>query len=142
MLKSKKYLFSILLLIFFIKSYSGVVNPDISAIGQVIGKYTDDSASGVAKKPTMELGEVEMMLDAALNPYVNGAFVFSLGQESFEIEEAYASVIRGLPWNLGIKAGKYRLGFGRLNPTHPHAYPFISTPHVMDPGVAKLLPVN
>ena len=140
MLKSKKYLFSILLLIFFIKSYGGVVNPDISAIGQVIGKYTDDSASGVAKKPTLELGEVEMMLDAALNPYVNGAFVFSLGQESFEIEEAYASVIRGLPWNLGIKAGKYRLGFGRLNPTHPHAYPFISTPHVMDPAIAKLLP--
>ena len=140
MLKPKKFLFLILLFFFFINSYGGVVNPDISAIGQVIGKYTDDSASGVAKKPTLELGEVEMMLDAALNPYVNGAFVFSLSQESFEIEEAYASVIRGLPWNLGIKAGKYRLGFGRLNPTHPHAYPFISTPHVMDPGIAKLLP--
>jgi hypothetical protein len=140
MLKSDKCLLLISLLLLFIKSYSGVTNPDISAIGQVIGKYTDDSASGLAKKPSLELGEVEMMLDAALNPYVNGVFVFSLSEKSFEIEEAYASVIRGLPWNLGLKAGKYRLGFGRLNPTHPHAYPFISTPHVMDPCIAKLLP--
>lgn len=118
----------------------GVTNPDISAIGQVIGKYTNDTSSAFPKKPTLELGEVELMLDAALNPYLTGAFVLSLGTKSIEIEEAYASVIRGLPLNLGLKAGKYRLGFGRLNPAHPHAYPFISTPHVMDPGIAKLLP--
>ena len=68
MLKSDKCLLLISLLLLFIKSYSGVTNPDISAIGQVIGKYTDDSASGLAKKPSLELGEVEMMLDAALNP--------------------------------------------------------------------------
>jgi hypothetical protein len=121
-------------------AYGGVTNPDISAIGQVIGKYTDDSSSSFPKKPTIELGEVELMLDAALNPYLTGAIVLSLGTKSIEIEEAYASVIRGLPLNLGLKVGKYRLGFGRLNPAHPHAYPFISTPHVMDPGIAKLLP--
>jgi len=138
--KHQKGLLPIIIFLFFIKSFGGVTNPDISAIGQVIGKYTDDSSSGLAKKPTLELGEVELMLDAALNPYVNGAFVFSLSQESFEIEEAYASVIRGLPWNIGLKAGKYRLGFGRLNLAHPHAYPFISTPRVMDPSIAKLLP--
>jgi hypothetical protein len=130
------FIFSFLLF----HAYGGVTNPDISAIGQVIGKYTDDSSSLFPKKPTLELGEVELMLDAALNPYLTGAFVFSLGTKTFEIEEAYASVIRGLPLNLGLKAGKYRLGFGRLNPAHPHAYPFISTPHVIDPGVAKLLP--
>jgi hypothetical protein len=121
-------------------AFGGVTNPDISAIGQVIGKYTDDSSSQFSKKPTLELGEVEIMLDAALNPYLTGAFVLSLGTKSIEIEEAYASVIRGLPLNLGLKAGKYRLGFGRLNPAHPHAYPFISTPRIMDPGIAKLLP--
>jgi hypothetical protein len=119
---------------------AGVVNPDISAIGQVVGKYSDDSLSPFPKKPTLELGEVELMLDAALNPYLTGAFVLSLDTKSIEIEEAYASVIRGLPLNLGLKAGKYRLGFGRLNPMHPHAYPFISTPRIMDPRIAKLIP--
>jgi hypothetical protein len=140
MLKYLKWIGTTFLFLFFIKSFGGVTNPDISAIGQVIGKYTSDSASGLAKKPTLELGEVELMLVAALNPYVNGAFVFSLNQDAIEIEEAYASVIRGLPWNIGLKTGKYRLGFGRLNPAHPHAYPFISTPRIIDPGIAKLLP--
>lgn len=124
----------------FITTQAGVTNPDISAIGQVIGQYSDDSNSAFPNKPTLELGEVELVLEAALNPYLNGVFVLSLGTKSIEIEEAYASVIRGLPLNIGLKAGKYRLGFGRLNPAHPHAYPFISTPHVMDPGAAKLLP--
>lgn len=119
---------------------AGVTNPDISAIGQVVGRYSDDSSTAFPGKPTLGLGEAEVVLDAALNPYLNGAFVFSLGTESIEIEEAYASVVRGLPWNLGLKAGKYRLGFGRLNPAHPHAYPFISAPRVTDPGAAKLLP--
>jgi hypothetical protein len=119
---------------------AGVTNPDISAVGQVVGMYTDDRQAEVVSKPTLELGEAELILDAALNPYLNGAFVFSLSQEGFEIEEAYASVVRGLPLNLGLKVGKYRLGFGRLNPAHPHAYPFISTPRVMDPSIARLLP--
>jgi hypothetical protein len=119
---------------------AGVTNPDISAIGQVVGQYTGDSSSAFPKKPTIGLGEVEFVLDAALNPYLNGAFVLSLGTESIEIEEAYASVIRGLPCHLAIKTGKYRLGFGKLNPAHPHAYPFISTPRVMDPERAMLLP--
>jgi hypothetical protein len=140
MAKNTWRLLPFVLLIHAFCAYGGVTNPDISAIGQVIGKYTDDTASAFPKKPTLELGEVEIMLDAALNPYLTGAFVLSLGTKSIEIEEAYASVIRGLPLNLGLKAGKYRLGFGRLNPMHPHAYPFISTPRVMDPGIAKLLP--
>jgi hypothetical protein len=29
---------------------------------------------------------------------------------------------------LGFKAGKYRLGFGKLNPVHPHVNPFIDPP--------------
>jgi hypothetical protein len=44
------------------------------------------------------------------------------------VEEAYASWVKGLPWGLGLKAGKYRLGFGKLNPVHPHVNPFIDPP--------------
>jgi hypothetical protein len=30
----------------------------------------------------------------------------------------------GLPAGLALRVGKYRLGFGKLNPAHPHTYPF------------------
>jgi hypothetical protein len=130
----------ILMIILSVKIYAGVTNPDISAIGQVSLAYTDDSTSQSPGKPTLGLGEVELVLDAALNPYLNGTIVFSIAEQGFEIEETYASVIRGLPFGIGLKAGKYRCGFGKINPAHPHVYPFIRTPRVMDPAVAQLLP--
>ncbi len=120
---------------------AGVVNPDISAIGQVYGTYTNDSLTETHDKFALSLGETEINLDAALNPYFKGAFVLAIeGDGGIEVEEAYASMVRGLPLNLALKAGKYRLNFGKLNQVHPHAYPFLRTPRVLAPDVAKLLP--
>ena len=107
---------------------AGVINPDISAIGQVLGGITGDPGSTDQDEPTLSLGESEFILDAALNPYLKGFFTIAAGEEGFDIEEAYAAVLRGLPYGLGIKTGKYRLGLGKLNPVHPHAYPFIDPP--------------
>src|SRR5262249_32958856 len=36
----------------------------------------------------------------------------------------YFSLLRGLPGDVQLKGGKYRVGFGKLNPAHPHTYPF------------------
>jgi hypothetical protein len=128
----------------FTAAHAGVVNPDISAIGQVLGAYTDDTLAEAAlqsKKMSLSLGETELNLDAALNPYFKGAFVVSIDDNGgADVEEAYASMVRGLPLNLALKVGKYRLNFGKLNQAHPHAYPFIRTPRVLSPGVAQLLP--
>jgi len=107
---------------------AGVTNPDLSAMGQVLGGWTDDPASPDYEDPSLKLGEAEFVIDAPLNPYVKGWFTLSGGPEGIGIEEAYASVFRGLPWGLALKAGKYRLPFGKINPTHPHALPFIDAP--------------
>ena len=42
----------------------------------------------------LSMGEVELVLDAALNPYLNGTFVVSIGAEGAELEEGYATVVR------------------------------------------------
>ncbi len=115
---------------------AGVVNPDISVIGQVVYKYHDDKAAEGARKPTLDLGETELVFDSYLNPYAKGTFVFTVGEDGLGTEEAYLDVIKGLPDGLALRGGKYRLGFGKLNPVHPHAYPFIDAPRVM----AAMLP--
>jgi hypothetical protein len=107
---------------------AGVVNPDISAIGQLRAGLTDDAASPDQGEPTLALGETELILDAWLNPYVKGNFTLAGGEEGVGVEEAYATWVKGLPLGLGLKAGKYRLGFGKLNPAHPHVNPFIDPP--------------
>jgi hypothetical protein len=127
--------------LFLTEVFAGVTNPDISAIGQLFGTYTDDTLVKTHDKGTLTLGETEINLDAALNPYFKGAFVLSIdGNGGISVEEAYAAMVRGLPFNLALKAGKYRLNFGKLNQTHPHAYPFLRTPRVLSADRAKLLP--
>jgi hypothetical protein len=107
---------------------AGVVNPDISALGQLRARVTDDAASPDRNQPSLAPGEAEFIFDAPLNPFFRGAFTVAAGDEGLELEEAYATMVRGLPWGLGLKAGKYRLGMGKLNAVHPHAYPFVDPP--------------
>lgn len=119
-----------------IRALAGVVNPDISAIGQVLYKWHDDGSAAGAHRPSPDLGEAELVFDGYLNPYAKGAFVFTAGEDGAAVEEAYVDVIRGLPDGLALRGGKYRVGFGKLNQFHPHAYSFIEPPRVM----AAMLP--
>ncbi len=115
---------------------AGIVNPDISAIGKLNVGYTDDSTSPSSKQGTLKMGEAEVIFDAYLNPYFTGIFNFSIGESGLSLEEGYTQWVKGLPWGLQFKVGKYRQPFGKLNPTHPHAYPFMEPPRVM----AAMLP--
>jgi len=105
-------------------TYAGVVNPDISVVGQPFIRWTDDLADPARKRPTLNLGEVEGVFDAYLNPYARGTFILSIADGGIEVEEGYFQLLRGLPGGLSVKGGKYRAGFGKLNPQHPHAVPF------------------
>jgi hypothetical protein len=106
------------------RSSAGVVNPDISVIGQPFARWTSDLEDPARKRVTLDPGEVEAVFDAYLNPYARGTFVLAIGDEGLELEEGYFQLLRGLPGGVALKGGKYRVGFGKLNPVHPHALPF------------------
>ncbi len=97
---------------------AGVVNPDISVIGQPLARWTDAAGDPASKRATLDAGETEFVFDAALNPYARGTFVGSLGADGMTLEEGFFQMNRGLPASLALKGGKYRVGFGKLNPTH------------------------
>lgn len=105
-------------------AHAGVTNPDISVIGQPTLGWTDDANSLARKRPVFDVGETEFIFDAPLNPYARGTFVATLASGQADIEEAFFALQRGLPFGLELKGGKYRAGFGKLNPAHPHTYPF------------------
>lgn len=106
------------------------LNPDISVIGD-IRAFTHNDESLPAEEGEFNLTDPAMELVAAgyLNPYSRADLVLAWeGGNNAEIEELYATILRGLPLHLNLRLGKYRLEFGRLNPIHPHAYSFINTP--------------
>ncbi|MFN8589412.1 MAG: hypothetical protein U0704_16595 [Candidatus Eisenbacteria bacterium] len=110
---------------------AGVVNPDISVIGQPFVRWTDAAGDAARKRLVLDPGETELLFDSALNPYARGTVVVAFGEEGAAVEEGYFTLTRGLPAGLALKGGRYRLGFGKLNAQHPHAYPFADRFHVM-----------
>jgi hypothetical protein len=110
---------------------AGVVNPDISVIGQPFVRWTDDAGDPSRERLTLDVGEVELFFDAYLNPYARGTFTLAVGEEGLELEEGFFLLTRLLPARLTLKGGQYRLGFGKLNPVHPHVYPFAERWRVM-----------
>ncbi len=114
-----------------VPAHAGVVNPDISIIGQPVIRWTDAVGDPAAKRPVLDVGETEAMFDSYLNPFARGTIVLSFADGGVDVEEAFFSMLRGLPAGLAIKGGKYRVGFGKLNPQHPHAYPFADRFHVL-----------
>lgn len=69
----------------------------------------------------------EMVVGATVDPYFDLQSTFHLGQEGFEIEEAWVRS-RGLPAGWQITVGKMLSAFGRQNARHAHAWNFPAAP--------------
>lgn len=108
------------------------INPDVSAIGEILMySHNDLERTNEYKKFNLSNPSMEININGYLNPFVRADAVISWeGEENASIEEFYATVLRGLPLGMNLKTGKHRLEFGRLNPLHPHAYSFIDLPLV------------
>jgi len=106
------------------------LNPDISLVGDFqIFSHNDKSLPEEKEKLNLSDPEIELNINGYLNPYARADAVIAWhGDHNAEIEEAYATFLRGLPLNINLRAGKYLLEFGRLNTVHPHAYSFIKRP--------------
>ena len=112
-------------------------NPDISVLPRFLLHSNDGEklADGIREfsRPDFAFEELEVAFQAYLNPFAKGDIVFTLPGPDLEasklgIEEVYATVLRGLPLDLNVRFGKYRVDFGKLNMMHPHAWPFITQP--------------
>ena len=77
---------------------------------------------------------LEAVFEGKIDPYFRGQANVVLqidpdGETTVEAEEAYLETM-SLALNLQVKAGQYFTEFGRLNPTHPHAWDFVDQPLV------------
>lgn len=70
------------------------------------------------------LQQLELSLGSSIDSEFrfDGNLVFSLF--GVEVEEAYATTT-ALPGGLQLRAGQFLTRFGRVNPTHPHAWSFV-----------------
>jgi hypothetical protein len=104
-------------------------NPDISFIGdmRMIGHHQAPPEVS-DNKLRLDFHELEIAASGYLNPYARADVTLSIANGSIDIEEANATLLRGLPLNLQIKAGRYLVDFGKINTQHAHQWSWIERP--------------
>jgi len=129
-MKIRKFILPGIILLMGINSAQSqtTTNPDISFIGDFRAVARRDSPDG-NDNPQLNFDELEVAGSGHLNPYSRGDIVLAVTSAGeTEIEEAYATVLRGLPLKLQVRAGKYLVDIGKLNTQHPHQWSWMERP--------------
>lgn len=103
-----------------------VFNPDMSVIANFLGVAGKNERN---TSPSMSLNEVEIALQAVVDPYARGDFYLSATPDGVEVEEGYIT-FTSLPGDFLMKVGKLRAQFGKVNTLHTHALPYADRPIV------------
>ncbi len=100
------------------------LNPEISVTGNVFGTVSDTPETN-----RFQLDELELALQAPLDPFASAKAFIVQEEGELGIEEAYIDWT-ALPGGLGLKFGQFRNDWGKLNRWHNHALPQVGRPLV------------
>ena len=93
--------------------------PDISAVGDLIADLSPKGSTQEGGE-RFSIREVEVALQAAVDPYFRGDVFLGVSDlEGIAVEQAYLTAT-SLPWALEIRLGRFLMPVGKQNTTHRH----------------------
>jgi hypothetical protein len=93
------------------------MNPDISAIGELLLDFSPDHAKTTPGGERAEVREVELGIQAIVDPFFRADFFIGLHPEIVEIEEAYLTALQ-LPGGFQARLGRFHVPIGKVNLIH------------------------
>lgn len=93
------------------------MNPDISAIGDFLVDLSPGDPRVTEDENRFSLREVELGIQAAVDPYFRADIFLGLHAGEIEVEEAYLTAL-ALPGELQVRFGRFHLPMGKVNLTH------------------------
>lgn len=93
------------------------LNPDISAIGDFLVDLSPTYPRFSEDGNRFSLREVEIGVQAAVDPFFRVDFFLGVHGDGLEVEEAYVTAL-ALPGGLQARLGRLRMPFGKVNLTH------------------------
>lgn len=81
------------------------------------------------KRRGFTLQQAELSLVGAVDPYFLAEAHIIASEDEIELEEAFVRTM-SLPYGLEVEGGYFLTEFGRINPTHPHAWLWMDQPVV------------
>ena len=99
-------------------------NPAMAVIGNFLAIAGHNP---IDDQPSLQLRESELSLQAVVDPYARADFFLSFSNDGVEVEEGFVTFLH-LPWDLLVKAGKFKAQFGKVNTMHLHVLPWADEP--------------
>ena len=104
--------------------------PDISAVGDLVADLSPKGSTQEGGE-RFAVREVEVALQAAVDPYFRGDIFLGLSDlEKVAIEQAYLTAT-SLPWGLEVRLGRFLLPVGKQNTTHRHDLHTVDYPYAL-----------
>lgn len=104
-------------------------NPDISINADFVAHYSN--REGGEFDDEFLFRHFEIGFAGNIDPYTRADIFLGIGRHGGEwhthLEEAYLTYL-GLPWDLQVRAGRFKSTFGKANPQHLHALPWVEYP--------------
>lgn len=106
--------------------FPNIYNPAMSVNGLFLGSYASQRHPPPSVATTgLSIQELELQFVANVDPYFTARLTFSVpGESGFGLEEGYVTP-SFKPAGFEARIGKIKVPFGRENPTHTHALPFV-----------------
>ncbi|HEY8207072.1 MAG TPA: hypothetical protein VIG99_06315 [Myxococcaceae bacterium] len=107
-------------------AFSNAFNPAMSVNGLFLGSFTSqDHPAGEQAHTGVAIQEVELQILSNVDPYLSANVILAMeGGEGIGVEEGYLS-LAAQPLGIAFRGGKLKVPFGRENPLHAHALPFV-----------------
>ncbi len=107
-------------------------NPDISVNADFVGHYSN--REGGEFDDEFLFRHFEIGFAGYIDPYTRADIFLGIGRHGGEwhthLEEAYLTYL-GLPWDLQARVGRFKSTFGKANPQHLHALPWVEYPFMI-----------
>lgn len=105
------------------------MNPNIAlTLDTAVAYYSERDSMQLGSHDPVDTGftlqQLELHMDASVDPFFRLDANLVFGLFGVEVEEAFATST-ALPGGLQLKIGQFLSNVGRLNPTHPHAWSFV-----------------
>lgn len=112
---------------------NALTQPDISAVGDFrlfSGNWQNLDGTKTSRNGNLNMSfeGLELVFAGYLNPFARAWVTVGFHNEEIHVEEAYASIERGLPFRTQIRGGRMLVDFCKLNTYHVHSYPFVDRP--------------
>lgn len=111
---------------------SGLMNPDLALLADFAAAWFSDedhrqTGGHDPARTGFNLQALELNARSAVDPYFRFDATVVFGEEEVELEEVYATTL-DLPLGLQARFGQFLTRFGRINPSHAHAWDFADQP--------------